>query len=58
MIVLTRIDAARNMRRFYAVDVTPTLFGEWQLVRDMWLTGFDAPPPFVPRLFELLYVIY
>ena len=39
MIVLTRIDAARNMRRFYAVDVTPTLFGEWQLVREWGRMG-------------------
>jgi predicted DNA-binding WGR domain protein len=39
VIVLTRIDAARNMRRFYAVDVTRTLFGEWQLVREWGRIG-------------------
>jgi predicted DNA-binding WGR domain protein len=39
VIVLTHIDAARNMRRFYAVDVTPTLFGEWQLVREWGRIG-------------------
>jgi len=39
MIFLTRIDVARNMRRFYAVDVTPTLFGEWQLVREWGRIG-------------------
>jgi predicted DNA-binding WGR domain protein len=39
MIVLTRIDAARNMRRFYAVNVVPALFGEWQLVREWGRIG-------------------
>jgi predicted DNA-binding WGR domain protein len=38
-IVLTRIDAARNMHRFYAVAVTPTLFGEWQHVREWGRIG-------------------
>ena len=31
MIVLTRIDPDRNMTRFYALDVLPTLFGGWTL---------------------------
>ena len=39
MIVLTRIDAARNMRRFYAVDVTPTLCGEWHGMREWGRIG-------------------
>jgi predicted DNA-binding WGR domain protein len=39
MIVLTRIDPVRNMRRFYAVNVVPTLFGEWQFVREWGRIG-------------------
>ena len=34
MIVLTRTDDDRNMRRFYALDVAPTLFGEWALITE------------------------
>jgi predicted DNA-binding WGR domain protein len=30
---LRRIDADQNMFRFYALDVQPTLFGEWTLIR-------------------------
>lgn len=36
---LRRIDAARNMARFYALDVQPTLFGEWSLVREWGRIG-------------------
>ena len=32
MIVLTRSDPDRNMHRFYALDVTPTLFGNWAII--------------------------
>jgi predicted DNA-binding WGR domain protein len=39
MIVLTRIDAARNMRRFYAVQLGPTLFGEWALTKEWGRIG-------------------
>lgn len=39
MIFLTRIDAARNMRRFYAVNLMPTLFGEWQVMREWGRIG-------------------
>lgn len=38
-VVLTRIDATRNMRRFYMVQIMPTLFGEWQLVREWGRLG-------------------
>jgi ATP-dependent protease ClpP protease subunit/predicted DNA-binding WGR domain protein len=34
MAFLTRIDPTRNIDRFYIVDVTPTLFGEWAVVRE------------------------
>ena len=30
---LRRFDAARNMARFYAMAVQPTLFGQWAVVR-------------------------
>lgn len=36
---LTRIDAAHNMRRFYRLDVQPTLFGEFALVREWGRIG-------------------
>lgn len=34
MITLTKIDASRNMARFYTIDVQPTLFGEFALTRE------------------------
>lgn len=36
---LTRVDAVRNMSRFYKLDVQPTLFGEWALVREWGRIG-------------------
>lgn len=36
---LTRIDAEQNMRRFYRIDVQPTLFGEFALVREWGRIG-------------------
>ena len=39
MIVLTRIDHDRNMRRVYALDVAPTLFGEWALIAEWGRIG-------------------
>ena len=39
MIHLTRIDADRNMARFYAMTLQPTLFGEWALVREWGRIG-------------------
>jgi hypothetical protein len=41
MAFLTRTDPTRNIKRFYIVDITPTLFGEWALVRE----GAAADPP-------------
>jgi predicted DNA-binding WGR domain protein len=38
-IMLTRIDQRRNMARFYKLDVQPTLFGEWSLVREWGRIG-------------------
>jgi predicted DNA-binding WGR domain protein len=39
MILLTRIDPARNMARFYALSIAPTLFGEWLLVKEWGRIG-------------------
>ena len=36
---LTRVDDARNMRRFYRLDVQATLFGEFALVREWGRIG-------------------
>lgn len=36
---LTRIDPNQNMRRFYALTVQPTLFGEWALVKEWGRIG-------------------
>ena len=35
MIYLTKRDPAKNMARFYALDLQPNLFGEWSLVKAM-----------------------
>ena len=39
MIHLTRTDPARNMARFYAMTLQPTLFGDWALVREWGRIG-------------------
>ena len=39
MIHLRRIDATRNMARYYAMAVQPTLFGEWSLQREWGRIG-------------------
>jgi len=39
MIYLTKIEPARNMARFYLLDVQPTLFGEWTLVKEWGRIG-------------------
>jgi predicted DNA-binding WGR domain protein len=33
-IILTRVDGQKNVARFYKLDVQPTLFGGWSLVRE------------------------
>jgi len=38
-ITLTRTDPARNMRRFYCLDVQPDLFGTWCLMREWGRIG-------------------
>jgi predicted DNA-binding WGR domain protein len=39
MAYLTRTDPTRNINRFYVVDVTPTLFGEWAVLREWGRRG-------------------
>jgi predicted DNA-binding WGR domain protein len=34
MAFLTRIDPSRNCNRFYVVEIMPTLFGEFALLRE------------------------
>lgn len=38
-IMLTRIDDRRNTARFYKLDIQPTLFGEWSVVRERGRIG-------------------
>jgi len=47
-ITLTRSDAARNMRRFYRMDVQPDLFGEWCFVREWGRIGRAGRPGKIP----------
>jgi predicted DNA-binding WGR domain protein len=37
-----RIDAGRNMRRFYALSTQPTLFGEMSLIRNWGQIGMNG----------------
>ena len=39
MAYLTRTDPTRNINRFYVVAVTPTLFGEWAVLREWGRRG-------------------
>ena len=38
-IILHRTDPARNMRRFYRLDVQPDLFGQWCFIREWGRIG-------------------
>ena len=38
-VYLERIDHAAGMARFYAVMVTPTLFGDWAVIREWGRIG-------------------
>ena len=51
MIVLVRSDPDRNMHRFYALDVTPTLFGNWSLICGMGAhrIAWGGPAPHLRR---------
>ena len=39
MIKLTRSDPLKNVHRFYALQVEPTLFGEWVLIAEWGRVG-------------------
>jgi predicted DNA-binding WGR domain protein len=39
VIKLTRSDPSKNMHRFYALQLAPTLFGEWVLVAEWGRIG-------------------
>jgi predicted DNA-binding WGR domain protein len=39
MAFLTRIDPARNINRFYVVEVMPSLFGDWMVMREWGRRG-------------------
>jgi predicted DNA-binding WGR domain protein len=39
MAFLTRNDPTRNIDRFYVVQVIPTLFGEWTVLREWGRRG-------------------
>jgi predicted DNA-binding WGR domain protein len=38
-IILHRVDPAKNMHRFYCLDVAPDLFGRWSLVAEWGRIG-------------------
>jgi predicted DNA-binding WGR domain protein len=38
-LMLNRTDERRNMARFYKLDIQPTLFGGWSLVREWGRIG-------------------
>lgn len=39
MIYLTKTDPGRNMARFYSLDIQPTLFGEWAVMKEWGRIG-------------------
>jgi predicted DNA-binding WGR domain protein len=39
MAFLTRSDPAKNLHRFYVVQLAPTLFGDWSLCREWGRSG-------------------
>ena len=38
-VTLARTDEARNLKRFYLLDVQPDLFGQWSFIRDWGRIG-------------------
>jgi len=45
MAFLTRTDPTRNVNRFYIVDVMPTLFGDWAVMREWGRRGSPGTVP-------------
>jgi predicted DNA-binding WGR domain protein len=42
MIKLTRSNPSKHMHRFYALQLGPTLFGEWALLAEWGRIGFSG----------------
>jgi predicted DNA-binding WGR domain protein len=47
-VILYRIDQAKNMHRFYRLDVQPDLFGQWCLMREWGRIGSPGQTRSVP----------
>ncbi len=47
-ITLHRSDPARNMWRYYRLDVQPDLFGQWCFIREWGRTGSSGQTRSVP----------
>ena len=47
-IILHRIDAVKNMRRCYRLDVQPDLFGQWCFIREWGRIGRAGQVRMVP----------
>lgn len=47
-IILHRTDPAKNMRRFYRLDVQPDLFGQWCVIREWGRIGSAGQVQMVP----------
>ena len=47
-VILYRIDPARNMRRFYCLDIQPDLFGNQCLIREWGRIGRPGQMRSVP----------
>lgn len=39
MLRLEKVDPARNQRRYYAMSICPTLFGDWSVLREWGRLG-------------------
>ncbi|WP_166146274.1 WGR domain-containing protein [Methylosinus sp. RM1] len=51
-IVLRRIDAEKNIARYYRIDMQPNLFGGWSFIREWGRIGRSEQvrqPPTLPR---------
>ncbi len=47
-VTMHRSDPARNMHRFYHLDVQPDLFGQWCLIREWGHSGSSGRTRTVP----------
>lgn len=49
-VTLHRSDPARNMWRYYRLDVQPDLFGQWCFIREWGRTGGSGQTRIIPYL--------